>query len=66
MAERGRQIKSARLRHLLSSGRLHGAYKFGRDWVIPESALQKLLGESAKAGRPVTKNNSRTKAKANP
>lgn len=42
----GRIITSSRLRQLLRKNRFKGAYKHGRDWVIPLTSLEFFLMNS--------------------
>lgn len=44
-------ITRQRVQVLISNGQLPGAVKFGRDWAIPESSVNKYK-ESRQVGRP--------------
>jgi excisionase family DNA binding protein len=46
------QLDASRVRLLAAQGRLRGAQKIGRDWVIPESAARAYAQTERRAGRP--------------
>jgi len=46
-------VTERRVRALIDAGRLH-AHKFGRDWAIPEKALEKVMHR--RPGRPRKEN----------
>jgi len=45
----GRKVTQSYVGRLCRQGRIEGAYKLGRDWVIPERAALEWLQEWQKA-----------------
>ena len=41
--QRGRSVTQSYVGRLCRQGRIEGAYKIGRDWVLPEWAAQRWL-----------------------
>lgn len=49
-------LSIAMVRRYCQQGRIE-AYKIGRDWVIPESSIEKFKQEPRKVGKPGKVNN---------
>jgi hypothetical protein len=49
--ENGHQITDRGLRKAAKNGYVPGAYKIGRDWIIPEDGLDDYLNNRPKPGR---------------
>lgn len=45
-------VTSARIRQILGDGLLPGAFRWGKEWVIPRDSLKEFAKVPRKIGRP--------------